>query len=503
MQLLISSVRNSPDALFSKNDAATRLLLTSGDFSDRVAYQLAYHVPNTKNATLISYPSVEGLPWRERLRRWTRWTTPISKENHNTNELDIKKAPSILVSTPSRSQEHPTSMKKLTAKPSEEGDGSTYWASDLFTETSALMGSVIHSSLSPMPSSPSSAPPMKLADDYMVHSYSTHIPNISRVLSKSTTSLHNKDIQRIILRFQPNPFYQGTPVKGAIGAAALAAFPPIEMIFDVADNDLNITKLKYVQAIVSESKTDIMLPDNAVDLRFQQRTTSRLKRRYIDQVREFLKKSKLSLKGAGALETPPSIILPISSHICREPGFKLLDAKHPKSKSNQPEEDFREVEYLFTGLEVRRTLGFQYKGWLLLYTSVEAGKAGGRRGELRLRPSQFQKVAKEEDFVQMAYNLAHILGGGSEEDFAVRKVEVSDKKDPLVRRLVTNKSKVDRVFKYFATRPLEWSGDDGGEERGWEESERVDEEVEGDVDGEEADFESEGDQEAGYIKSRE
>jgi hypothetical protein len=117
----------------------------------------------------------------------------------------------------------------------------------------------------------------------------------------------------------------------------------------------------------------------------------------------------------------------------------------------------------------------------LFYTSIEAGKAGGRRGELRLRASKDNQVAEEGDFVQMAYNLAHILGGGSEDNYEsmqIKKRSLSREKHPLVRRLVTKESKLDSVFKYFAMRPSDFGDKRGAVEKGLEESERCSEKVE-------------------------
>ena len=185
------------------------------------------------------------------------------------------------------------------------------------------------------------------------------------------------------------------------------------MIFDVEEDDS--IKLKYTEAIVHESKKDIMIPGGAVDLRFQQRTASRLKRRYLEQVENFVDASRLSLGTASFLKTPPSITLPISSNICREPGLKLLHGKDPKAGSDVAT-DVRDVEYLYTGLEYQQTRVFRYDGWLLLYTSCEGGRVGGARGELRLRPNQNGKVMPEDQFVAFAYKMARLITEGGSAD---------------------------------------------------------------------------------------
>jgi hypothetical protein len=395
-----------------------------------------------------------------------------------------KHHPTVILSAPAEPREKlkPETTKK--PKRVEKGGESAHWSSDLFTETSVLFGSILHSPLQPMDNP---VPASVLASDSVVHAFSTHVPNISRLLSKAHTKRDFKRedeivehvLHRLVVHFQPNPFYvpptaKGELMKGPIGSAALSAFPPIEMIFDIADDKARSVKLKYIQAIVNESKKDVMLPGSAVDLRFQQRTTSRLRRRYIDQVEDFLKQSNLNLAGNAPLETPPSITLPISSNICREPGLKLLDSKDSKS-SKEAGNDIRDVEYLYTGLEIRRTRAFTYDEWLLLYTSREAGRAGGSRGELRLRPNKDGKVMEEEDLVSFAYRLAGVITKGGEGDnggFAlpsIQRKEAGDKRllsdvrsPPMLVRNVTTETPEEWHFgdRYFVKRPLEGDGDE-------------------------------------------
>lgn len=403
--------------------------------------------------------------------------------------LDLnKRPPTTILTAPAKSREKLKPGRTKKAKPVGQEDETTYWGSDLFTETSVLFGSILHSPLQPM-SNPVSA--KMLAKDTVAHTFSSHVPNISRLLSKADTKRDEQSwkggspivkknvLENLVVHFQPNPFYipstaKGEVMRGSLGAAALSAFPPIEMLFDIEDDAAKSAKLKYIRAVTHESKKDVMLPGSAVDLRFQRRTTTRLKRRYIKQVEDFLKKSNLNLKGQKRLATPPSIILPISSTICREPGFKVLDGKASKA-SSEAGEDFRDVEYLYTGLEIRKTRIFNYKGWVLLYTSCEGGKAGGARGELKLRARKDAEVASEEDFLQFAYQVARIITEGEGDDKGMfelpllRTVQARDtrklgnnRSPPLLVRQVTSESPEGWHFgdKYVAHRPLQGSRDE-------------------------------------------
>jgi hypothetical protein len=477
VQIFISSAGNKSDSLQSKNDRATRLLLSSGNFSNRVHYQLATHVDLTKGleGTLVDYPLAKaGLPWRERLRNWTRWTTPTGKKIAIPPELSMnpnRHPPTILLSAPAEPALKLKSGRTKESKEAEKGDEPRYWSSDIFTETSVLFGSVLHSPLQPMPGRVS---PEWLANDSFVHTFSTHVPNISQILGKATTQRDKvkgeHELHRLIVRFQPNPFYippsgKGEPVRGPLGSAALSVFPPIEMIFDIANDNSKSIKLKYIQAVVHEGKKDVMLPGSAVDLRFYQRATRKLKRRYIAPVEDFLKRSNLNILGSATLETPPSIIFPISNNICREPGFKLLDGKDSKTSSGSPN-DVRNVEYLFAGLEIRRTRAFELGGWLLLYSSCEGGKAGGARSELRLRPRKHGKIKQEEDLVWFAYRVARIITiRGDDNEVMIKRVEAkeSSRSPPMSLRKAKAKEQEGPWYfgdKYFAKKPLEFDGDE-------------------------------------------
>lgn len=221
------------------------------------------------------------------------------------------------------------------------------------------------------------------------------------------------------------------------------------MRFDI-DDATKQSKLKDIRAIVREARTDIMLPENLVDTRFEQNTVSRLKRRYLKQVDEYIKNSQLSLAG-GAFQALPRIKLPLSNHLIQEPGIEILG---PSSHEN---EDNREVEYLFAGLEIRSTLTYNWKGWRVEYTSIRGGKSGGRRSELRMRPEKNGKRVSEEEFVKQAYLLADLIGGGNSStaaDFVPRmsrhKIRrVQGDAPSLVRQIQTEKGPVQPRFQYF------------------------------------------------------
>ncbi|KAH7308803.1 mitochondrial inner-membrane-bound regulator-domain-containing protein [Rhexocercosporidium sp. MPI-PUGE-AT-0058] len=454
-KLTISCIDTKQSALASPVDVARRLLLTSINIPDRVEHQLVSDTTNV-NGAFIKHEVGNTLHWRDRLRDWSRWTAPTAKGAAKVSK-PVTTEP-VLVSQPSSPRQQGEARSETDVAP-------TVWNDKYFTETSAVIGKVLHSNLT-FPNS--SLNPLTLGGPNQTYTFCTQVQNLSRLLSKSQVLLGGERTDSLVLRFLPNPFVATSqltkgkymnkkPVKThAIGSQALMAFPTIEMRFKI-DRETKHAKLAEVRAVVQESKTDVMLPHNNTDVRFQQRTTSRLLARASQPVRDYLRRSNLSLKGSEILQTPPSICLPIEKHLCRGQGFKLLDDVDIKgNKHANP--NVRDVEYLFAGLEIRSALSFEYNSWRLFYTSIEAGKAGGRRAELKLRPILGGKITEENNFVSMAYKLASEIGDQDPQNLVPnilakpRRVSV-DVEPKIARRVQSNGPSVEnQEFRYFARR---------------------------------------------------
>lgn len=490
--LSVSCTEYNPDASSSRLDAVRRLLLTSDNFSSRLEHELAIKQKKSTKGALIDYALTGGLPWRQQMRDWMRFAAPISKEapylaeKPAEAEKPIEPDLSSLPSTQAPTTEHPPEIWQPLVD-AEKSEGISHWSTRLFTETSALMGTILHSTTPQHPPlQPDSTPLNTLG---LLHTFSTKVPNLSRVLSKADAKKNSRPTNRLVLRFLPDPFFliPKTIRKGKyaskkdipLGVDSLSAFPSIEMIFDI-DHKTKEAKLQNVNAVIQEKKTDVMIPENAIDVRFQQKITTRLTRNFLKPIKSFLSRSQLSLAAKGKLDTPPSIILPISKHLCRDQGFKLFDTKHDDKQEE------REIQYLFAGLEIHSTLVFNWKSFRVLYTSIQAGKAGGRRSELKIRPIKNGQVATEKEFVKAAYRLADMLGDGVGEFVEldgdggggeVKSLEVTEKKGGFLRAV---KSKPRLLFSYFDGK---FKLNDGNERKvvSWQANEDVEDERENDV----------------------
>jgi len=217
-----------------------------------------------------------------------------------------------------------------------------------------------------------------------------------------------------MVRLLPNPWALGKNGE-PIGSRALLSFPPVELEFTYSEQTRNLL-LKDVRAVVDFESSDLLLPEYPNDLRLQRQSTCRIApailstaERTVERLpslASFISKSKLDPRSDQHLTTPPGLILPISKYHCKRGAHKLV-------REHSGNLDYN-VDYLYAGLEYRNTLVFDYKGWRLVYTSVEAGKAGGRRSELSLRPvREDSQPVQARDYLEAALSLADAQKPGS------------------------------------------------------------------------------------------
>lgn len=252
----------------------------------------------------------------------------------------------------------------------------------------------------------------------------------------------SKSLKRsVILNFVPDPFFHGTLPQTVcppsfltlldtypfyhqkkngkiirVGPKVFTAFPSIEVHL-LMDRNKEL-RLRDIIAVLHDSRTDILRPNDSVDVRFQRQTACRLKPSHHDLIGKYLAASKLDLATpeGSHLEPLPSIALPMEQHLVRPPGFQVLDPKIFKTKREDTNDkkdeekgvlpEDRYVQYLFAGLEIRSTLALEWQGWQMTYSSIEAGRARGRRSELRLLPMKDNQQVTEAVFIEKAHALA-------------------------------------------------------------------------------------------------
>lgn len=449
---MISCIDQNPESVRgNKIDIVIRLIVATAGASSRVTSWLGCkETAGASSGTFVEYTTTDGLGWRDRFRQWTRWTAPITKkpdDEGGSERLDAfpeeptdNKAPRISPDeTPEGARlalgmtDSTTQLNRESGAPSAvELEGHIQWEETYRTESSALLGSILHSSPDIKRSVQARQPTDKTIDGYH-RAFSTAVPNLSLILS-SIPILNQKPSRTLIMRFKPNPFFKLPETSTAIGGAALTAFPEVEIRFATIDRETHAFQVRDIQAVIGVSNSDLMLPESASDIRFQQRTVSRLvtpSGQYPPGIAEFLRLANLDVD-QGLFDAPPKLTIPIAAHLCQGPGLALLGGGAAGS---------RDVEYLFTGLEVRKALIMEYDGWRLHYTSIEAGRAAGRRGELRLLPVRWAETrsATEEEFQGAALRLAGAVDEAApgarvlrtvHAPLGIRKVESRPKDEP-------------------------------------------------------------------------
>ena len=150
----------------------------------------------------------------------------------------------------------------------------------------------------------------------------------------------------------------------------------IRIFFDMNSKTTSIGDVR----LVTRKELDVLLPENTMDIKFIRRSCVYARRKNIDPcIHEFVKSSKLDIWGTERLETPPNLTLSVPAHAIRS----YENVEKPNCEHDTL------VDYSFASLEHKCELGLpslQSGSWAdLTYTSIEAGRLGGRRDELCLQ----------------------------------------------------------------------------------------------------------------------
>lgn len=429
-QMTIFGVNESPDLHFASPAEIARRLIISyyAHYKNDVPRMGLLLADSSATEALVRYDNLDCLPWYDRLRQWVRRTTAISKASKRNAEVNsvVDETPSSnggplpardVAVVPSKGTEShiepsPTLDEAIEQGPRDAPSGGDIWSENYRTNSDVMLGQVLHEK-------PNALPIERLHDREKLRTsenqtFSTTVPNLPTLmeyLKMNTGGTPPTVSESVAWQFEPSPL-------AAQGLKIAAAFPPVEMEFgiDEIDSMTRTLRLEEVKAFVKTTASDVMLPDRPVDLRFQQRTTSRLinslekdaqaeisESSAASRILKFLQASELNL--VRGIKTPSSLILPMSRHLCN-------DQRAWRKTKVAASAGAMDVEYVFSGMEIRKTIKCDFGGWTLIYTDISAGKAGGRRREVRLHPvSSGSKPRSEKDFIRAALELADLVGG--------------------------------------------------------------------------------------------
>lgn len=413
--LEISAIHMKPETTLSSGvDVARRLLLTSYGSGQRELTQLGCS-DAPESLVAVSYHGTENMSWRDRLQQWVRLISPTplrAQQGMAGSWSELQPGKDVVnstITTPDTIENTPSAIEPSSDHPK--------WSTRTFTSTTATVGHILHSvpSTTPTPEIHTSSP-FDLSTSHTTI-FRPFTLNLSRFL-RSTQLPPPTTTSSLVMKFLPSPWATATTTRGT---DAVGAFPALEFNFEVLtkDSEDKGLELRDVLAVTETTKRDVMLPALPLDLRFRQRTTATLRNGgEVPQIREFLEASQLDIN-KGRLETPPGLTVPIAKHLVSVSGTTVSGTTGATESTTTAGdvpigEEEVEVQYLFAGLEYRNTLTFKsaFRGFTLRYTSVEGGKADGRRSELFLLPSKTTSVDPEEAtraYVKAAFSLVKTL----------------------------------------------------------------------------------------------
>lgn len=178
-----------------------------------------------------------------------------------------------------------------------------------------------------------------------------------------------------------------TPAHKTDPAGSPRVFPGL-ILYARIDPDTKEASLAEVRLILEEREADLLLPDEAADIRFLAESFLPAAGEVDPEIMKFFKASFLDVTGHQRLRTPQNLRLLIPAHAVRMISEDSSDASTSNS-SLPPEEAAKSgvsVEYTFTSLEHCSVIaGFDVdSGFRIQYSVVEAGETGGKRDELRM-----------------------------------------------------------------------------------------------------------------------
>ena len=369
-------------------DTVFRLLLASDVASKR---QVHLHVRGSDGELRLvrDHTEKEKLPWYERSSPRGRWVAPKGQETTVLSTFSWPEdcLPWGIEQTGASVVE--TSEADSLLPPLDSETECHDWSTIPTITTTALFGHILHpcSSNSTAPpksqhsSDPNHGPPAMAhtiphegqpVDGEHVslqgtHSISPTLPTLTRLPSHLPAA--DAPAPTVVLRFVPQP-----------DDPAAADAPALELELDASDPaDL---RPRVLRAAVASRRDDVLLPSAPADVRLAQAAIFSVPGRSLPRLSSlaplcaFLAASRLNLD-QGNLATPARVDgLGLPARL-----FRAALGTAPVSDAAAPPVA---VSYLFAGLEMRRAVASSLRGWRLLFTSVEAGRGGGRRLEMTL-----------------------------------------------------------------------------------------------------------------------
>lgn len=260
-----------------------------------------------------------------------------------------------------------------------------YWARSPARKTSAIFGHILY----PLHASDRMKTGRKgPKTDPILRNNQTFINSRREILTSITSPRSYLQKSRLSnLRKREELRITLTPAQKKDLARPTRVFPGL-MLYIQIDTDTKKATLAEVRLTLDEKEVDLLLPDEAADIRFLAESFLPAAEEVDPKIVKFFKASYLDVKGHQRLLTPKNLTLLVPAHAIRTLSVASADSTTANSGplTGEAVKPGVSVEYIFTSLEHRSVVaGFDAdSGFQMQYSFVEAGETGGRREELRI-----------------------------------------------------------------------------------------------------------------------
>ena len=204
----------------------------------------------------------------------------------------------------------------------------------------------------------------------------TNLPEVLPLLEDIPFSV--KDVRNELkVRLTPSHVEDGPNVN-------LKSLPEIDLRISVKQNEP--VQIRSAQLVRDKSEMDLLLPQEAADIRFCACTVSEATTEIDPKILRFVEESNFDAWGEERLRTPSKLSLRIPKWAIQQ------DAAAELTRTIG-------VEYAYDSMEYHSYMDLMYCGVRMVYTTIEAGKAGGRRTELRFDTTLEGPTRVKGDFV--------------------------------------------------------------------------------------------------------
>lgn len=277
-----------------------------------------------------------------------------------------------------------------------------HWRNDIQHETSATLGRVVYPTIPPNTTTSSMEKTGNLPNRQALqktintrHEFLTTIPGLRLFLQNlDSTNLIQREELCIKL----------TPSENLGVQANLAGRLPNLVIRVAINTDTKSTKISTVKLVTQETESDLLLSNEALDVRYTRKSYISAGERIDQRIHDFIEASNLDIWAKDRLKTPASLKISIPKHAIRP---KAGASEHSSSSGGNDA-----VNYTFASLIHRSYIQDEYLGLGFEYAIIEAGRIGGRRDQLRLtlsKPTRDHNAKTSPNSFGSLFKAAHSL----------------------------------------------------------------------------------------------